>query len=90
MTKLYIEVPENKETGFLLIDDKHKTHWLKPCTSLKELMNASPEIKEEVVNLHIEIMKVGLIAEGDKKWSDGYEPKIREVAENYIKQTLGE
>jgi hypothetical protein len=44
---------------------------------------------QELVNHHIQIMKIGLIEEGEKKWEDGYEPKIREIAEKYISELKG-
>ena len=43
-------------------------------------------IKNAVIEGHIEIMKMGLIAEGERKWSEGYLPKIKEQAEEYYKQ----
>ena len=47
------------------------------------------EEKDEIVNIHIEIMKVGLIEEGgDIAWKDEYESKIREIATNWIEQNL--
>jgi len=42
--------------------------------------------KKDMIDFHVEVMKVGLIEEGEKKWTDAYEPKIREVAENYFRQ----
>lgn len=44
--------------------------------------------KEQIINFHIEVMKQGLIDEGDKKWSDAYLPKIRKTAEQYYQQTF--
>ena len=46
--------------------------------------------KKQIINFHIEVMKIGLIEEGDKKWSDGYLPKIKETAEKYYEQTVGD
>ena len=42
--------------------------------------------RDEVIAVHIEIMKLGLIHE--QRWKDGYEPKIREVANSYFEQNL--
>ena len=44
--------------------------------------------KEQMINFHIEVMKEGLIEEGDKKWSDGYLPKISKTAEQYYTKTF--
>jgi hypothetical protein len=44
--------------------------------------------KEQMINFHIEVMKEGLIEEGDKKWSDEYLPKISKTAEKYYQQTF--
>ncbi len=51
----------------------------------KELLEAE---KEQIITFHIEVMKQGLIEEGDKKWSDAYLPKIRETAEHHYTQTF--
>ena len=51
----------------------------------KELLEAE---KEQMINFHIEVMKEGLIEEGDKKWSDGYLPKISKTAEQYYTKTF--
>jgi len=44
--------------------------------------------RQEIIDFHIEIMKKGLIEEGDIKWTDGYLPKITEMATNYYDQTF--
>jgi len=44
--------------------------------------------KEQMINFHIEVMKEGLIEEGDKKWTDGYLPKISKTAEKHYQQTF--
>ena len=44
--------------------------------------------KEQMINFHIEVMKEGLIEEGDKKWSDKYLPKISKTAEQYYTKTF--
>ena len=44
--------------------------------------------KEQMINFHIEVMKEGLIEEGDKKWSDEYLPKISKTAEQYYTKTF--
>ena len=44
--------------------------------------------KEQMINFHIEVMKEGLIEEGDKKWSDEYLPKISKTAEKHYQQTF--
>ena len=44
--------------------------------------------KEQMINFHIEVMKEGLIEEGDKKWCDEYLPKISKTAEQYYTKTF--
>ena len=44
--------------------------------------------KDEIVNIHIEIMKIGLISEGEKKWKDKYEPRIRKIANKWISENI--
>ena len=44
--------------------------------------------KEQMINFHIEVMKEGLIEEGDKKWSDEYLPKISKTAKKHYQQTF--
>ena len=47
------------------------------------LENSLEAEKEQLINFHIEVMKQGLIEEGDEKWTDAYLPIIREAAEKY-------
>ena len=37
--------------------------------------------KQQMIDFHVEVLRFGLIEEGEKKWKDVYEPKVREVAE---------
>lgn len=46
--------------------------------------------KSNLIDFHIEVMKSGLIDEGEKKWTDSYEPKIKEVATKYYDETFNE
>ena len=46
--------------------------------------------KQQSIDYHIGVMKVGLIEEGEKKWNDSYEPKIKEVAIKYYNETFNE
>ena len=46
--------------------------------------------KQQSINYHIGVMKVGLIEEGEKKWTDSYEPKIKEVATKHYDETFNE
>ena len=43
--------------------------------------------KNNLIDFHIEVMKIGLINEGEKKWTDSYAPKIKEVATKYYYDT---
>ena len=49
-----------------------------------------PSEEKQMIDFHIEVMKIGLIEEGDKKWSDSYLPKIKETAKHYYGQTFGD
>ena len=42
--------------------------------------------RKQMIDFHIGVMKDGLINEGEKKWKDGYEPKIKEMAEIHYSQ----
>jgi len=44
--------------------------------------------KAQLIDFHIEVMKTGLINEGETKWIDGYEPKIKETATDYYNETF--
>lgn len=44
--------------------------------------------KEQLVDFHIGVMKLGLIAEGDKKWHECYESPIRRIAEKYYDESF--
>jgi len=44
--------------------------------------------REQLINFHIEVMKEGLIHEGDKTWKDAYHPKIKEQAEEQYTKLL--
>jgi hypothetical protein len=44
--------------------------------------------KQQLIYFHTNTMKIGLIEEGKRKWCDAYEPKIKEVAENYYNETF--
>jgi hypothetical protein len=37
--------------------------------------------KEEMIDFHVLVIKEGLIEEGELKWEDSYEPKVRDLAE---------
>jgi len=44
--------------------------------------------KQQMIDFHIEVMKKGLIDEGETKWNDKYLPKIKETAEQYYNQLI--
>ncbi len=44
--------------------------------------------KNNLIDFHIEVMKIGLIEEGGKKWTESYEPKIKEVATNFYNENF--
>ena len=45
--------------------------------------------RDQMIEFHIEVMKNGLIEEGDRKWSDGYLPKIKGQAEQTYTEIFG-
>jgi hypothetical protein len=56
----------------------------------KQIEQAKKMEKEQVIDFHIEVMKIGLINEGDRKWNDAYKPKIKEQAEQYYNETFNQ
>ena len=44
--------------------------------------------KQQLINFHIETMKIGLIKEGERKWLESYKPKITKIAEEYYNETF--
>ena len=44
--------------------------------------------KQQLINFHIETMKIGLIKEGERKWLESYKPKITKIAEEYYNKTF--
>jgi len=64
----------------------HKTNEIKSTQIM--LGNLLPKEKETMINFHIEVMKLGLINEGERKWTEGYLPKIKSIAEDYFEQTI--
>jgi len=46
--------------------------------------------KQQSIDYHTGVVKAGLIAEGEMKWTDSYEPKIRETATKYYDETFNE
>ena len=45
--------------------------------------------KEEMIDFHIEVMKAGLIKEGEAIWTDAYLPKISSMASQKYNETFG-
>ena len=76
-------------TGVLLENEYiHKTNQL---NSLQTIVANLREVeKQQMIDFHIEVMKIGLIDEGEVKWSDDYEPRIRKVATKYYNKTFNE
>lgn len=69
--------------------------WLKELYSKRMLFaedfeQAKQMEREQIINFHIESMKIGLSEEGDIEWTDLYLPKIKEIAEKHYIQTYGE
>jgi hypothetical protein len=50
--------------------------------------NAKEMEKQQIIDFHVSVMKKGLIEEDDRKWSEGYLPKITEVAEQCYNETF--
>lgn len=47
------------------------------CIAAKDLE------RQNLIDFHIEVMKLGLIDEGGLKWQDGYLPLVKKQAEDY-------
>jgi hypothetical protein len=45
--------------------------------------------KEEMINFHIEVMKLGLNQEGERIWEEAYLPKISSIATQKYTETYG-
>ena len=65
----------------------HKSNQISTIQLL--LAKLIPTEEKQMIDFHIGVMKIGLIEEGDKKWTDSYLPKIKETAEKYYTQTYG-
>ena len=63
----------------------HSRLQTEPFLTVEDFNKAKEMEKEQMINFHIEVMKVGLINEGETKWNDGYLPLIRKTAEKYFK-----
>ena len=55
---------------------------------ISQLEQSKEMEKEQLINFHIETMKIGLIKEGEKKWLESYKPKITKIAEEYYNETF--
>lgn len=49
----------------------------------EKLISKIEKEKSNLIDFHIEVMKIGLITEGEKKWSESYLPVIKEIAEKH-------
>jgi hypothetical protein len=59
----------------------------KDLTINKQLIEQAKELeKEQLINFHLEVMKIGLIQDGGKKWLEMYTPKIIKIAEEYYNE----
>lgn len=47
----------------------------------KEVVNTVE--RDQMINFHIDVMKIGLIEEGERKWSEDYRPLIEKTASDY-------
>lgn len=54
-----------------------------------EILEGNLQIeRQQMIDFHIEVMKQGLIEEGDTKWEDGFKPKITKEAEKCFSCTF--
>ena len=92
-----IEVFEN-EKKFLkvmnllgdLLEDEY-THKLNQLNSLQTIVVNLREVeKQQMIDFHLEVMKIGLIEEGEVRWTDDYEPRIRKVSTTYYNKIFNE
>lgn len=71
--------------------DKIKSHFEHDGDLLESLIFtmsiAKQKEREQMIDFHINVMKEGLINEGEMEWTDSYKPKIKEVASKYYDKT---
>lgn len=83
-----------KQTAVDWFFDKIKSHFEHDGDLFETLLFtysiAKQKEKELFINNHIEVMKIGLINEGDAKWNDAYSPKIKETALKYYEEAFSE
>ena len=46
--------------------------------------------KGMLINFHTEVVKMGLIDKDERRWTDSYEPQIKEMATKYYNETFTE
>ena len=74
-----------------LLGDFLESKYTHQLNSLQIIIANLREVeKQQMIDFHIEVMKIGLIDEGEVKWSDDYEPRIRKVATKYYNETFNE
>lgn len=79
-----------KEMGSLgLLLENEFSHKSNQISSIQIMLSKLiPLEKTQMVDFHIEVMKIGLIKEGDTKWTDSYRPILKETADNYFVQNF--
>lgn len=92
-----IEILEEKKKILIEMDlsgvllKNEYIHQLNQLNSLQSIVANLREVeKQQMINFHVEVMKIGLIDEGEVKWSDDYEPRIRKVATTYYNKIFNE
>jgi hypothetical protein len=91
--KQAIELLEQQRKALQEMDllENELTHKSNQINTIQLLLaKLIPTEEKQMIDFHIEVMKIGLIEEGDRKWSDNYLPKIKETAEKYYGQTFGD
>jgi len=76
-----------EKTPILKIEKEIAELWSSPSdtptySKIFEILDKYKLIEQEsMIDFHIEVMKKGLINEGEQKWQDKYLPKIKTMAE---------
>jgi len=99
LTIIKTKMSNNKQSSveWLISQLQKSKDWYRVLNELSQMSSTSIDIieqakakhKEEMINFHIEVMKIGLIEEGKIIWEDAYLPKIKQLTTEYYNETFG-
>jgi hypothetical protein len=78
-----------KQTAVDFLMDKLFDPSMMVDEQLKWFKEAKEMEKEEMINFHIEVMKLGLNQEGERIWEEAYLPKVSSIATQKYTETYG-